>query len=61
MLARVVEALLGLLDTILGHFWNVSTNLTTAKGDELAGSLATILHLGAALYAQLLIVFNFTG
>jgi len=56
MLVRIVVALLDLLDTMLEHFWNASTNLTTAKGDEVAGSMASILHYGSALFAQLLTV-----
>jgi len=62
MLVRVVQELLGIIDAVLSHFYNISTNLTTTKGDELSGSLATILHRGAELYSKLLLIFtNFTG
>lgn len=57
MLVRIVVALLDLLDTILTHFWNGTINSTTEKGVEFAGSVATILHHGTALAANILVFF----
>jgi len=60
MLVRVVAALLTLIDSVLDNFVT-AINVTTTHGEELAGSIATILLYGAELYAQLLVVFtNFT-
>jgi hypothetical protein len=56
MLVRIVVALLDVFDTVLTHFWNGTINSTTPKGVEFAGSVSTILHYGAALVAQILVI-----
>ena len=46
-----------LIDGLLSHY-SYSEGNTTPKGEETAGAIATILHLGAAFVAQLLVVFT---
>ena len=61
MLVRIVAAIAAIFDSVLSHFVT-DLNLTDPKGNEFAGSLSTILHLGAQLFAQLLtILTDLTG
>ena len=57
MLVRIVAGIAAIVDSVLSHFVT-DLNLTNPKGDEFAGSLASILYYGAAFFAKLLIVFN---
>jgi len=57
MLVRIVAGIAAIVDSVLSHFVTDLT-LTDPKGNEFAGSLSSILHYGAALFAKLLMVFN---
>ena len=58
MLVRIIVALLTLVDTVLSHFVT-AINVTTEQGENLAGSISSILLYGSELYAKLLLVFSY--
>jgi hypothetical protein len=56
MLVRIVVAILTMVDKVLSVFV-VDINSTTLTGNETVSSIATIIHYGTELYAQLLLIF----
>jgi len=56
MLVRIVTAILTMADRVMSAFV-IDINSTTETGSETASSIATIIHYGTELYAQLLIIF----
>ena len=54
---NIIEQITTLLDNLLGHF-NTEGEGLTQKGNQTAGAISTILHLGSAFLAQLLVLFT---
>lgn len=55
MLLRIVTAVLAMVDEVLSYFV-IDIDTITEVGEETAVSIATIIHYGTELYAQILVL-----